>query len=528
VTHVLTFPLAAWSGDYGVIDMALLSVIRRWHFREGMPIREIERRTGLSRNTIRKYLRAGTVEPKFKVSERPSKLDPFAEKLSGWLRIEAGKSRKYKRTAKQMHVDLVVLGYDGSYGRVAAFVRAWKAERQREQQTSGRGTFVPLIFAPGEAFQFDWSEDWAVLAGERTKLQVAHTKLSHSRAFIVRAYLLQTHEMLFDAHHHAFRVLGGVPRRGIYDNMRTAVDRVGTGKVRQVNARFAAMASHYLFEPEFCNPASGWEKGQVEKNVQDARRRLWQPLPSFPDLDTLNAWLEKRCLEQWGQITHGNMPGTIAGVWAQEVASLMSLGRPFDGFVEHTKRVSPTCLVHFERNRYSVPASFANRPVSLRTYPDRIVIAAEGQILCEHVRIIERSHHLPGRTVYDWRHYLAVIQRKPGALRNGAPFAEMPDAFRRLQGHLLKRPGGDREMVEILALVLQHDEQAVLCAVELALDADVPTKTHILNLLHRLIDGKTTKVAIIDAPQALSLHREPKANVERYDTLRGKELRHAS
>jgi hypothetical protein len=233
-----------------------------------------------------------------------------------------------------------------------------------------------------------------------------------------------THEMLFDALAQAFRVLRGVPQRGIFDNMKTAVDNIGTGKARQVNARFAAMASHYLFETDFCNLASGWEKGQVEKNVQDARRRLWQPLPSFPDLAALNAWLEARCIEQWRQIQHGALPGTIADVHAAEVASLMPLGRPFDGFVEHTKRVSPTCLVHFERNRYSVPASFANRPVSMRVYPERIVVAAEGQILCEHARIIDRSHHLPGRTVYDWRHYLAVIQRKPGALRNGAPFVD--------------------------------------------------------------------------------------------------------
>jgi len=508
--------------------MALLSVIRRWHFRAGMPIREIERRTGLSRNTIRKYLRADTVEPKFKVPDRPSKLDPFAEKLSGWLRIETGKSRKQRRTAKQMHGDLVVLGYDGSYGRVAAFVRAWKADRQRDTQTSGRGTFVPLVFQPGEAFQFDWSEDWALLGGKQIKLQVAHTKLSHSRAFTVRAYPLQTHEMLFDALTHAFRVLGGVPQRGIFDNMKTAVDRIGSGKARQVNARFAAMASHYLFEPEFCNPASGWEKGQVEKNVQDTRRRLWQPMPSFPDNDALNAWLEEQCVVQWGQIQHGVLPGTIADVHAAEITSLMRLGRPFDGFVEHTKRVSPTCLVAFERNRYSVPASFANRPVSLRVYPERLVIAAEGRILCEHGRIIERSHHLPGRTIYDWRHYLAVVQRKPGALRNGAPFTEMPDAFRQLQGQFLRRPGGDREMVEILSLVLHHDEQAILCAVELALEAGVPTKTHVLNILHRLLDGKPTSIVAIDAPQALSLRREPKANVARYDALRDKEIASAS
>ena len=200
-----------------MIDMALLGVIRRWALRESVSIRAISRRTGLSRNTIRKYLRSGAVEPKFKVPERSSKLDPFADKLSLWLKAETGRSRKLRRTVKQLHADLVALGYDGSYSRVAAFARAWRAERLREQQSSGRGTFVPLVFQPGEAFQFDWSEDWAVLGGERTKLQVAHFKLSYSRVFILRAYPLQTHEMLFDAHYHAFRVLGGVPRRGIYD-----------------------------------------------------------------------------------------------------------------------------------------------------------------------------------------------------------------------------------------------------------------------------------------------------------------------
>lgn len=140
-----------------------------------------------------------------------------------------------------MHADLVTLGFDGSYERVAAFVRAWKADRQHVMQTTGRGTFVPLVFQPGEAFQFDWSEDWAIIGGERVKLQVAHIKLSHSRAFLVRAYLLQTHEMLFDAHWHAFRVFGGISGRGIYDNMKTAIDRVRRGKQRDVNARFLAM-----------------------------------------------------------------------------------------------------------------------------------------------------------------------------------------------------------------------------------------------------------------------------------------------
>ena len=494
-----------------------------------MPIREISRWTGLSRNAIRKYLRAGTVEPKFKTPARPSKLDPYADRLSAWLLTETRKSRKDRRTAKQMHADLVKLGYDGSYERVAAFARAWRVDRQRAQQTTGRGTFVPLVFQPGEAFQFDWSEDWATVGGERVKLQVAHTKLSHSRAFLVRAYPLQTHEMLFDAHWHAFRVFGGVPGRGIYDNMKTAVDRVGRGKQRDVNARFRAMTSHYVFEPEFCNPAAGWEKGQVEKNVRDSRHRLWQVMPVFSDLDELNQWLEERCIALWSETAHGTLPGSIADVWRAEQPTLMALPPAFDGFVEHSKRVSPTCLITFERNRYSVPASFANRPVSLRVYPDRLVIVAEGQTVCEHQRIIQKSHRLPGRVIYDWRHYLAVLQRKPGALRNGAPFTEMPTAFKTLQDLMLSKPEGDREMVDILSLVLQHDEQMVLRAVEMALEAGVPTKTHILNLLHRLVDRKVTEHPEVDPPEALSLQNAPRANVDRYDGLRDREdERHVS
>lgn len=184
--------------------MELLSVIRRWRYRDHFSIREISRRTGLSRNTVRKHLRSDSVEPKFRLPDRPSGLDPYADKLSHMLRQEAGKSRKQKRTIKQLHADLAALGYGGSYNRVAAFARDWKAARQLEQKTAGRGAFVPLAFMAGEAFQFDWSEDWAVIAGERTKLQVAHFKLSYSRAFFLRAYPQQTHEMLFDAHNHAF------------------------------------------------------------------------------------------------------------------------------------------------------------------------------------------------------------------------------------------------------------------------------------------------------------------------------------
>ena len=502
-----------------MIDVALLSVIRRWHHREGVPIRQIARRTGLSRNTVRKYLASNVVEPRYPQRQSPSKLDDYEQTLISWLFRETKRHRKQRRSVKQLFHDLVKLGYTGSYDRVAAFARRWREAQQEAQRTAGNKIFVPLQFAPGEAFQFDWSEDWAVIDGVNTKLQLAHFKLSYSRAFILRAYLLQSHEMLFDAHAHGLRVLGGIPERGIYDNMKTAVDQVGRGKARLVNKRFQAMVSHYLFEAEFCNPAAGWEKGQVEKGVQDARHRVWQDAPTFTTLAELNRWLEARCIALWQELPHPeDKQHTIAEFWEEERRHLMPLPVPFDGFVEHSKRVSSTCLMTFEHNRYSVPASFANRVVSLRVYAEKLVVVAETQVVAEHQRVISRDHSVPGKTLYDWRHYLAVIQRKPGALRNGAPFRELPASFQRLQRILLKRPGGDREMTDILALVLLHDEQLVEQAVTLALQAGRASKQHVLNCLSRLQD--LPRPEPLTPPTALQLIREPRADTARYDQLR--------
>ena len=373
--------------------MALLSVIRRWHFREGMPIREISRRTGLSRNTVRKYLASGVVEPRYPKRKSPSKLDDYELTLTSWLFRESRRHRKQRKTLKQLHSDLMQLGYTGSYDRVAAFARHWRQEQQEAKRTAAKNTFVPLAFAPGEAFQFDWSEDYAVINGVSTKLQIAHFRLSYSRAFFLRGYLTQSHEMLFDAHYHAFQAFGGVPERGIYDNMKTAVDKVGRGKARTVNQRFQAMVSHYLFEAEFCNPAAGWEKGQVEKQVRDLRHRLWQDAPGFASLAALNAWLRQRCTDLWQELPHPlDRHRTLDDYWQAERGCLMAVPAAFDGFIEFNKRVTSTCLISHEHNRYSVPASFANRPVSLRVYPDRLVIVAEANVIATHERVFSRDH----------------------------------------------------------------------------------------------------------------------------------------
>lgn len=507
------------AGDLGVIDVALLSVIRRWHFREGMPIREIARRTGLSRNTVRKYLATAVVEPAYPSRISPSNLNDYKDTLTSWLFRESRRHRKQRRTVKQLYRDLVSIGYEGSYDRVAAFARQWRASQDDTKRHSSKHVYVPLRFAPGEAFQFDWSEDWVKIDGVRTKLQVAHFKLCYSRAFFIRAYLAQSHEMLFDAHYHAFRTFGGIPRRGIYDNMKTAVDKIGRGKQRQVNKRFYAMVSHYLYEPEFCNPASGWEKGQIEKAVLDARHGLWYDTPSIKSLQELNLWLEERCKILWQESAHPEFKSrSLAECWHEDVAEMMQVPPAFDGFIEHSKRVSSTCLITFEYNRYSVPASFANRVISLRVYPERLIIVAEAHVVAEHVRVFNREKSTPGRTIYDWRHYLTVVQRKPGALRNGAPFLTLPDSFRLLQTQLHKRHGGDREMADILALVLLHDEQLVEKAITKSLELGEPSKEHVMNCLSRLEQPQLPQ--LVTPPPALMLLTEPQANTARYDNLR--------
>ncbi len=170
--------------------MALVSVIRRWHLRDGMSIREIARRTGLSRNTVRKYLSNNELEPSYPALRSPSKLDDYGEILTSWLFRESRRHRKQRRTVKRLYRDLVELGYAGSYDRVAAFARQWRQAQQEAKHLASRQAYVPLLFAPGEAFQFDWSEDWVRINGVSTKLQIAHFKLSYSRAFFT-----QSHEM---------------------------------------------------------------------------------------------------------------------------------------------------------------------------------------------------------------------------------------------------------------------------------------------------------------------------------------------
>ncbi len=254
-------------------------------------------------------------------------------------------------------------GYTGGYTRLTDFIRPWRAG---EGQKLAAKAYVPLPFELGEAYQFDWSEEVLVIGGVYRKVQLAHMKLCASRAFWLVAYPSQGHEMLFDAHGRCFAALG-IARRGIDDNMKKAVDKVRKGKGRTVNARFAAMCTHYLVDADFCNVASGWEKGIVGKNVQDSRRRVWQEAAKqrFGSFQELNVWLGARCRQLWEELRHPEHTDfSVAEMLEHERTHLMPITAAFDGYVENPARVSSTSLVSVVKNRYSVPCELAGRTVS--------------------------------------------------------------------------------------------------------------------------------------------------------------------
>ena len=496
--------------------MAMIGKVRGLYFRDRMSVSEIARRTSLSRNTVKRWLKGWDgKEPKHCRTKRPVKMTPYESTVELALKADALRPKRERRTARALFEQIRAQGYAGGYTRMTDFIRDWRA-REGAQVIAG---FVPLKFALGEAFQFDWSEEGLVVGGVYRRLQVSHMKLCASRAFWLVAYPSQGHEMLFDAHTRSFAAMGGIARRGIFDNMKTAVYKVKKGKGRVVNARFAAMAAHYLFDADFCDVASGWEKGVVEKNVQDSGRRIWidareQRFGSFVEL---NAWLAGRCRALWSEVRHPeHREFSVAEMLEHEQPSLMPMPAPFDGYVENPARVSSTCLVSVQRNRYSVPCEWAGKTVMAHLYPTHLVLVANDAEVARHERCFER-----GATRYDWQHYIGLAERKPGVLRNGAPFAEMPEALRTLNQGLLLREGGDRAMAQVLAAVPVAGLQAVLSAVDRVIESGVLSAEHVYNMLGRL--NAPTPVETVQT--SLTIAEPPLADTERYDQLR--EVGHA-
>ena len=487
--------------------------IRREHLGKGKSIKEIARTLHLSRNTVRRILRSGETAFSYdrEVQPRP-KLGAWTDELDRLLSANAKAAARERLTLIRIYEALRPLGYEGGYDAVRRYARRW--DEQHAGATAD--AYIPLTFAPGEVYQFDWSHEIVVMDGVTTTVKVAHVRLCHSRMMFVRAYPRESQEMVFDAHERAFAFFRGACQRGIYDNMKTAVDTVFVGKDRQYNRRFLQMCSHHLVEPVACTPAAGWEKGQVENQVGLVRERFFTPRLRVKSYGELNAWLVDRCVVWAKAHAHPEQSGkTIWEAFEDERPKLIPYGVRFDGFHALPASVSKTCLVRFDNNRYSVSASAVGRPVDIHAYADRIVIRQDGRVVAEHERAFGRGHIL-----YDPWHYVPVLARKPGALRNGAPFKDwvLPAALERTRRKLAGSDDGDRQMVKILAAVLTDGLPAVEAACAQALAEGVHSADVVLNILARRRDPGPAPP--IHTPAALSLRHAPVADCARYDALR--------
>ena len=413
----------------------------------------------------------------------------------------------------RVYEGLALLGYGGGYDAVRRYARAW---RRRRRLLSPSDAYVPLSFDPGEAYQFDWSHEYARLSGATTRVKAAHMRLCYSRMQLVQVFPRESQEMVFEAHERAFRFFGGVCRRGIYDNMKTAVSTVFVGKKRAYNRRFLEMCSHHLVEPVACTPGAGWEKGQVEKQVCDVRGRLFVPSLRGLSYAELNAWLMDRCVEDAKKRPHPVIKGkTVWEVFEEERPYLMAYCSPFDGFHAVEAGVSKTCLVRFDNHHYSVEARAVGRPVDVRAYADRIVIRQDGETVAEHPRGFQH-----GKITYNPWHYVPILRRKPGALRNGAPFKgwQLPGALGRMRDRLSAHADGDKQVVRVLAAVLEDGLEAVEAACAEALANGACSADVVLNILARR--RQPAPPAAIPTPEGLRLRHRPVADCRRYDRLR--------
>jgi len=490
-----------------------IAKIRRAYFSQGKAIKEICRELRVSRKVVRKVIRSNATEFHYERSKQPlPRIGPWRGRLEAVLEENDSRTARERLTLIRVVEELRALGYAGSYAAVRRYAIAWREKRAGATAAA----YVPLTFAPGEAYQFDWSHEIVVMDGVTTIVKVAHVRLCHSRMMLARAYPRETQEMVFDAHERAFAFFRGACSRGIYDNMKTAVETIFLGKDRQYNRRFLQMCSHHLVEPVACTPASGWEKGQVENQVGLVRERFFTPRLRVKSYDELNAWLMDKCIAWAKAHPHPERPDrTIWEVFEEERPKLVPYRGRFDGFHALPASVSKTCLVRFDNNKYSVSASAVGRPVEIHAYADRVVIRQDGRIVAEHSRRFGR-----GQTIYNPWHYVPVLARKPGALRNGAPFQDwvLPTALDCVRRKLAGSDDGDRQMVKILAAVLTDGLPAVEAACVQALSESVHSADVILNILARQRDPGPPMT--IMTPDALRLRHAPVADCARYDQLR--------
>ena len=445
-----------------------IAKIRRMYHVQGKPIKIIARELGKSKNTIKKIIRSDKTKLELaKYTKEKPALGNYLEELNKLLEANTKEPLRRRMTAKKLHEQLKKSGYIGSYESVNLVVRKFR----RENEAKGKQAFSPLIYEAGEAFQFDWGEEEICLKGEIVKAKAARIKLCYSRHSFVIVYPNEQLEMVMAAHAEAFKFFEGCCKEGIYDNMKTAVIKILIGKDRIYNEKFLQMASHYLFKPRACTPAAGWEKGRVEKQVGDNRRNFFTPILEGESYEEINTQLREMSLNWSKTRQHPEFKGkTIFEVYEEERAYLIEYRSEFEGYRLHPTVVSSLSLVQYDTNMYSVPCEYVGLAVQIKSYAWRIVVVHESKVIAEHVRCFKRH-----QKIYNPWHYIPILERKPGALRNGAPFKDLmnllPGVFAKIRNKLQSYKDSDKQFIDILQFVYKYGLENVTHACNLAITA---------------------------------------------------------
>lgn len=480
---------------------------------KGYSIKEIARRLDVSRNTVRSVLRGERdTEDKY-VRKKPyrPKLEPFEDALKKMLEEDKEKPARERRSGTQLYEALQALGYTGAVDSVQRYARRWR----QAQGFPESEMYIPLVFAPGETMQFDWSTERAVIGGLPTIVKVAQMRLCHSRMCLVQAFRYERQEMMLEALRRAFRFFGGVPQRIVVDNLKAAVKKILSGGEREWQARFEGFCAHYLLDPDACAPHHPESKGQVERQVGILRGRLFRPLPAAANFEELNDRLMSLCMEHAKTARHPDVAArSVWEMWEEERPCLITLP-PGDYDccrIQEGKRVERCGTVVFDNNRYSVPCELGGRYVEVRGYAERVKVVCDGRVVAEHRRLFGR-----GGAQYNPMHYLKVLERKPGAIRNGRPFVEwqMPPALVAARAALKAiAPDGEKQFVAVLLLMQEWGLDAVVAATELALEEGAPFAGRVENILRRLGEATPPKV---ECGAVIPLTREPAADPGVYD-----------
>jgi transposase len=413
--------------------------------REGLSHREAARRFGIDPRTVAKMMRF-SVPPGYRRSQPPKrpKLDRFVGIIAQILEGDKIRPAKQRHTSQRIFERLRdEHGYSGGITIVKDYVLAHR-QRLREM-------FVPLRHDPGHA-QADFGEALAVIGGVERKLHFFAMDLPHSDACFVQAYPAETTEAFCEGHNAAFGFFGKVPQSILYDNTTLAVARILGDGTRQRTRAFSELQSHYLFADRFGRPGKGNDKGKVEGLVGYARRNFLVPLPRVASFAALNAQLLDDCRRRQGDRLRGHGE-TIGERLARDLAAFNALPSvPYDACDKQPGRVSSLSVVRYRGTDYSVPTAYGHREVLVRGYIHEVVISCGAEIIARHARSYEREDF-----VFDPLHYLALLERKIGALDQAAPLAgwELPDEFATLRRLLEARMGkrGKREFVQVLRLL---------------------------------------------------------------------------